>query len=320
MKKINIKKICIVSVVVLVIIAIPLSVYAYNYNGYKSDFNKAMSQLNEEKYEEAISGFNKLSSTYFGKKDKDIKANIENAKKFKENKKTYDEALKLVNEKKYLEAMEIFKKIPKEDKKRVDLAKKKTDECKTLYIALNLENAKKEAKASKYDSALNYLTLVLNLDSTNKDATALKDEYTKAKEAVELKAKKEAEEKARKEEEAKKAASIPEKRPFCYVTPLLSGFHPKFKMMPVPCYGDIPDYYYDWNATFEIVVHLKGREKRFSGKVAQELTLDFDYNVDKAEDENIARVPFDLIINDKYGLHKSGGEIINFSRFIIPAN
>jgi tetratricopeptide (TPR) repeat protein len=204
MQKIKNKKLYLITIVIVILFAVPISVYGYNYKEYKSDFNKALTQLNQEKYDESINTFNNINKTYFGKKNtKEVKNNIENAKKFKENKKVYDDALKLFNEKKYLEAIEGLKKIPKEDLKRYDLAKKKTEESKTLYIALNIENAKNEGKASKYDSAISFLTLVLNLDSANKDAVALKDEYTKAKQAAEEKAKKEAEEKAKKEAEEK---------------------------------------------------------------------------------------------------------------------
>jgi len=210
MKKLKSKKICIIVILILVIIALPASVYAYKYNQYKNAYSEAMSQLDKEKYDESINAFNDISNTYFGKKNsEEIKKDIEKAKKFKENKKVFDDSLKLFNEKKYLEAIESFKKIPKDDTKRYDMAKKKIDECKSLYISLNIENAKNEAKSSKYDSAISYLALVLKLDSANKDAVALKDEYTKAKEAAELKVKQEAEKKAKQEaeEKAKKEAA-----------------------------------------------------------------------------------------------------------------
>jgi tetratricopeptide (TPR) repeat protein len=204
MIQIKMKKKLIVAIIILVIITLPTSAYAYNYNQYKSNYNEAITQLNSEKYDEAIGTFSSISNTYFGKKNaKEIKGNIENAKKLKENKKKYDDALKLFNEKKYLEAIEGFKKISKEDIKRSELIKKKIDECKNIYISLNIENAKNEAKANNYDSATNFLTLVLNLDSTNKDALALKDEYTKAKLDAEVKAKQEAEAKAKKDAEEK---------------------------------------------------------------------------------------------------------------------
>jgi len=210
MKKNNIKKTIIFIIFIVLVVVIPASVYTYNYNKYKNEYSKAMAQLNDEKYDESISTFNNILSTYFGKKNgKSIKENIEKAKKFKENKKTYDEALNLFNEKKYLEAIEKFKMISKEDIKRFNLANKRIDECKNQYISLNLENAKNEAKTSKFDSAINYLALVLSIDSANKDAFTLKDEYTKAKVEAEEKAKQEAIAKAKKEaeEKAKQVAS-----------------------------------------------------------------------------------------------------------------
>lgn len=208
MEKMKIRLICIFAVILLLIIALPTGVYAYKNNQYKSDFNKAASQLDNEKYDEAINAFNDISKTYFGKKNSEkIKKEIEKAEKFKENKKVYDEALKLFNDKKYLEAIDGFKKIPKGDPKRYEKSTKKIEECKSLYISLNLENAKNEVKSNNYDSAVKYLDLVLALDAANKDAIALKDEYIKAKEAAELKAKQEAEAKAAADAKAKAEAN-----------------------------------------------------------------------------------------------------------------
>lgn len=192
MKRIKTKQICLIVFALLFIIAIPLGVYEYKYSQYKNNFNKAMSQLGKEKYDESLNTFNDISNTYFGKKNSDkIKKEIEKAKKFKENKKVYDEALKLLNDKKYLDAINSFKKISMDDTKRYGMAKNKINECKSSYIAINVQNAKNNAKINYYGTAINYLNLVLELDAANKDAITLKDEYTKVKEAVKLKAKQE---------------------------------------------------------------------------------------------------------------------------------
>ena len=204
MKKNNFKKMILIYVFMVVLIALPAIVYGYNYYQYKDSYDKAVSQLKQEKYDDAVSKFNNISNSFFGKNNiKEINSNIENAKKLKESKKIYDDGIKLFNEKKYIEAIDSFKKIPKEDTKRSDLSKKKIEECKSLYISLNLESAKSEGKAGKYDSAINYVTLALNIDSANKDALALKEEYTKAKLEAEAKAKQEVEAKAKKEAEEK---------------------------------------------------------------------------------------------------------------------
>lgn len=204
MKQIGTKHILVFGVVLLVIIALPTGAYAYKYNEYKNNLHEAIYQLDSEKYDESINAFSNISTTYFGKKNfGEIEGYTEKAKNFKENKKLYDDALKLFEDKKYLEAADGFRKVSQDDEKRNDLAKKKIDECNSLYISLNIESAKNEAKANNYDSAVNYLTLVLNLDSANKDALTLKEEYLKAKEAAQLKAKQEAEAKAKKEAEEK---------------------------------------------------------------------------------------------------------------------
>jgi tetratricopeptide (TPR) repeat protein len=204
MKQRKTKLICTIGVALSLIIALPTGVYAYKYNQYKDSFNDAVSQLDNEKYDESISAFNDISGTYFGKKNSEkIVKEIDKAKELKENKKVYDEALTLLTDKKYLEAIDSFKKIPMEATKIYELASKKIDESKSLYISSNIENAKNEANTSNYDSALNYLALALNLDAANKDASTLKDEYIKAKEAAELKAKQDAEAKAKQEAEVK---------------------------------------------------------------------------------------------------------------------
>ncbi|MCR3761867.1 leucine-rich repeat domain-containing protein [Clostridium felsineum] len=179
MNQSKIKLVCISIVILLIIIT---GVYAYKYNQYKIGFNKAMSQLENEKYDDSINLLGDIINTYFGKSNShEIKKEIEKAKKFKANKKVYDEALKLFNNKKYLEAIDSFKKIPKYDKKRYGLAQKKINKCKSSYVSLNIENAKYEAKCYDYDSALNSIALVLTLDAANRDASILKDEYIKKK-------------------------------------------------------------------------------------------------------------------------------------------
>ena len=329
MGKVRNKRLLLFAIIFVILIAVPTTVYGYNYKQYKNDFNKAIIHLNEEKYDDAISEFNNISKTYFGKKKiKEINNNIENAKEFKENKRVYDEALKLFNEKKYLEANEMFKKIPKQDIKRYDLAKKKMEECKNLYITLNIENAKNEGKANKYDSAINYLNLILSFDSANKDAIALKEEYTKAKQAEELKTKQAAEIKAKQEADAKKAEEIkntttsvstdnntPKDRPFRYMAPFVNRFEGKIKIKPFSM-ETIPQNYYDWNAKVEIIVHLKAGDKKFYGKVGEEIQLKFAPEDDALDPNGMAK--YDLIVTDKYGVFKGGGTIYGLAPNIIP--
>jgi len=318
------KRLYLIIAIILVILAVPSTVYGINYKQYKGNIDKAIAQINEEKYDEAINDFTKISNTYFGKKNhKEIKNNIENAKKFKEDKKTYDEALKLIDNKKYLEAIEILKKIPKEDKKRYELAKKKTEECKTLYVALYIQKGKNEAKEGRYDDAINFFTLALKIDPDNKEASALKKEYIKAKAEIVAKAKEEADQKA--EAEKKAAASkavennIPKERPFTYIAPMLNVLDGKITIKP-GSEDTLSENYYDRDAKVEIVVYLKSGVKHYYGKVGQQISIPFSADDEVTNDNEKQRKmgfgKYDLIITDKYGVFKTEGPLIKATQYI----
>lgn len=184
-------------IAIIILLALPVSAYGYSYNNYKTNLNKGISQFDQEDYDESISTFISLSNTYFGKKnDQELNKNIEKAKTLKQNQKTYDDSLELFNQKKFIEAIEGFKKIPSDDRIRYELAKKKIGESIASYVAININNAKVEASDGKFETAITYLELVLALVTDNKDAASLKDEYTKA--ILAEKEKKEADEKAQK--------------------------------------------------------------------------------------------------------------------------
>ena len=212
MNKFGIKKKLLIVTIIVIILAIPVGVYGYSYTEYKNNYKKISDLVDEEKYEEAISQFTLISKTYFGKKNiEELNRNINEAKKLDENKVNYNEALSLLNENKYIEAIDCFQKIPKEDLKRYTLAENKIEESKTLYTESNIEIAKSEATDGKYESAISYLTLVLHIDNINKKAIALKEEYNITIQENKEKALKEAEEKVRLEAEEKVRLEAQEK-------------------------------------------------------------------------------------------------------------
>lgn len=163
---------------ILFFVIMTSSVYAYNLNSYNNLMNNGKQFLKEDKFDSSINSYKKAQSTFFGKKhSKEINDNINLANKVKNSKQSYDQGMQLYKDKKYIEAMDSFKKVAKEDSKRYVDSNNKIDESKKLHIAENIENAKNEANNKKYDSAINFLNVVLNFDSNNNEANQLKNEY-----------------------------------------------------------------------------------------------------------------------------------------------
>ena len=117
--------ICVIAVVLVV--SGGFGIYQYNkvktYNYLISTANKNMEQ---GEYDQAIVLFNQ-SLQY--KSDPDIQKSIKLAKDLKEIKAVFDEGTKLMNDHKYLEALEHFQKITKEDYDLYNNAQKNIIEC-----------------------------------------------------------------------------------------------------------------------------------------------------------------------------------------------
>lgn len=178
MKKIVISKKFIIWVllIIVIIIAVPSSVYGYNNYNYKKFYNNGIELLNKEKFDEAINAFN--SSLKFKPKQKElVESKVTLVKMLKESKAVFSLGINQENEKKYLDAIETFKKIKNEDSERYAEAQNKIIQCKESYIKENLDNAKNEASNKKYAEAIVYLDAILKFDDGNKDAQVLKDEY-----------------------------------------------------------------------------------------------------------------------------------------------
>jgi hypothetical protein len=189
MVKKNINKISIISAItVIILVGVGFGTYQYNkvqaYNNLITTANKYMDQ---GEYDKAIT---LLEQSLQYKKDSSIEKNIKLAQNLKEAKAYYDNGVKLMNDKKYLEAMEQFKKITKEDDKLYSNSQKKIEECKKQYIAQNLEAANTASKNSKYDDANKYLDNILKIDTNNADAKNLKASIDKTVKEQEENAKK----------------------------------------------------------------------------------------------------------------------------------
>lgn len=178
MGKRNIKKIGIISVVaVLVIIGAAFGGYKYTkINKYNSLIKDANKYMEDSQYDKAIALFQQ-SLSY--KNDANIENSIKLAKSLAEVKKVYDKGIKLMNDKKYLESIEQFKKIGKESDKLYNNAQNKINECTKEYMALNISGANSALEANKYDEANKYIAEVFKVDNNNKEAKKLKDTIDK---------------------------------------------------------------------------------------------------------------------------------------------
>jgi tetratricopeptide (TPR) repeat protein len=208
MEKWNMKKIGIISVLaVLLIIGVGFGGYKYTkvsqYNSLIKDANKYME---DSEYDKAIALFKQS----LGYKDD---ANIENSIKLAQSligvKKVYDEGIKLMNDKKYLESIEQFKRVGKESSKLYNDAQNKINECSKAYVILNISGANVALEANKYDEADKYIAEVFKVDNSNEEAKKLKDIIDKKlQEQAAQKAKEEQEKAAQKaKEEQEKAAA-----------------------------------------------------------------------------------------------------------------
>lgn len=160
----------------LLIVGVPSSVYAYNTYNYNKFYNEGQSNLENEKYDEAIGNFS-TALKYGEKYSEEINKKINLIKDLKSSKATYEEGMKKFNEKEYLDAVSIFEKIKKEDTERYKLSQEKIAEAQKMYIGENISKAQKEAVNKKYVEGIKYLDLALKIDSKNGQALKLKTDY-----------------------------------------------------------------------------------------------------------------------------------------------
>ncbi|MGO5065947.1 tetratricopeptide repeat protein [Clostridium sp. LCP25S3_F8] len=152
-------------------------IYKYNrvqdYNMLISDGNKYMAL---KEYDKAIILFER-SLNY--KKDLEIEKNITLANKLRQVKIIYDNGIKLMNNKKYLEAIEEFKTISKDSLKWYSDSQEKIQQCRKEFTSQNIKLANDSAKLNEYDKANKYLNNILKLDANNLEAKNLKNKFAK---------------------------------------------------------------------------------------------------------------------------------------------
>ncbi|MGH4117504.1 tetratricopeptide repeat protein [Clostridium sp.] len=178
MKKWGMQKIVITSVLtLLVIIGVGFGGYKYakinQYNGLIKDANRYMKN---NEYDKAIDLY-KQSLSY--KNATNIENSIRLAQNLIEENKVYNEGIRLMNDKKYLESIDQFKMIGKDSNKLYTDAQNNINECNKEYVALNISKANIALESNNYDEANNYITQVFKIDNNNENAKNLKDTIDK---------------------------------------------------------------------------------------------------------------------------------------------
>lgn len=173
----NLKKITIIIILLALGFISGFGVYKYNkVQAYNTLITTANKYMDSGEYDKAIALFNQ-SLQY--KNDANIQRSIKLAASLKEIKVIYDNGTKLMNDKKYLEAIEQFNKITKEDEKLYSSAQKNIEECKKSFITQNIELANTALKNNQYDEANKYLDSIMKIDANNEAAKKIKDTITK---------------------------------------------------------------------------------------------------------------------------------------------
>lgn len=170
--------------VVIIAVMLCLSFVGSGFGVYKyseiKNYNTLIKQANlcmqSGDYDKAVALF-KESLNY--KKSADAQASIMIAEKLKNDKSYYTEGIKLLNDKKYLEALVSFNKIESANSQFADL-NDKIQLCKTQYIAKNTSLANDSARNGNYQDANKYLDEILKIDANNDDVKKLKDKFASA--------------------------------------------------------------------------------------------------------------------------------------------
>lgn len=162
MNKIKLRNIMIISIIsVITIVSVGFGTYQYNkgqtYNNLIATANKNM---DSGEYDQAIALFNQ-SLQY--KIDKNVESSIKLALNLKEMKTAYDEGIKLMNDKKYQQAIDQFNKVSKENNKLYNDAEKNINKCK--------QELSKESKNNNSNSKQQTV-----IDNKNTDTNVGKEE------------------------------------------------------------------------------------------------------------------------------------------------
>jgi hypothetical protein len=172
------KKIIIsIAVISIMIVFSVIAYYINNSNIYNRLLNSANQSINNENYDKAITLYDEAKKY---KNDNSIDDKIALCGRLKMSKQNYNNAIKMMKSKNYLEAIDSFKKVDQKDDKRYSTAQNNINECKKLYISDNLNSAEDNLKNNKYNEANKYLDNIFKMDAKNADALKVKADIVKA--------------------------------------------------------------------------------------------------------------------------------------------
>lgn len=180
-KRLKIKKKLVIIILIFIIIVTTTSVYGYRIYNYNKFYSKGQESLKNDDYNAAETNF-KSALNYNYKMSEEINKNLTLIEVLKSSKQNYENAVGFLKDAIYLDAIESFKKVTKEDEKRYKDSETKVEEAIKLYVTENMDKAKEEVKNNKFDSALGYLEGVIKFDSKNEEAIKLKNEISEKKE------------------------------------------------------------------------------------------------------------------------------------------
>jgi tetratricopeptide (TPR) repeat protein len=196
-----------ISVITVIGVSVPTSIYAYNNYKYNKNVELGDQALNDGNFDSSLSYYNQALD-FNGKRKVIVDSKIKLVEEMKESELNFNEGIILFNDKKYLEAIEIFGKVSDKDIKNYNLSKEKTNASKLEYINMNISEAKASAQNKDYSNALVALDNALKIDSANSEVIGLKSEYDSSIKAIQAdKAKKLQEEAIVKQKETTKIST-----------------------------------------------------------------------------------------------------------------
>ncbi|KGK91390.1 hypothetical protein DP73_03745 [Desulfosporosinus sp. HMP52] len=162
-----------------------ISLDKYNIPARQDLFNLYMK---EKKLDDANSILQEITTIDPKADTKQLDSELESAKSINASKASYDQGVKQMNDKLYLEAVDSLQKVINEDTERYSDAQTKIGDCKKTFVDVTLLKAKDAGSNKDYPIALDLLDQVLKVDPNNQDASKLKDDYSNAQQEEKKKA------------------------------------------------------------------------------------------------------------------------------------
>ena len=162
-------------IILISIIIVGVIFVTFYYMNKAQVYNKTLTAANKavviEEYNKAITLYEEALNY---KKDPEVNKKISFAKLLIKSKATYAVAIKQTTDKNYLEAIDNFKKVDKQDSKRYSIAQSKISECTKLYVEDNIERAKDYLISGKFDEANKALDNIFKLEVNNANVDKVK--------------------------------------------------------------------------------------------------------------------------------------------------